>query len=153
MGLPGYYLIELDAEGEPDYDVDGQPVISGSLVTLPVQERIEGEYGQRTYKNRARTERGRRYGYRQWEAEFQVMTFRLDKDTELPAFRALHDAVGGDGDPFIYVFDVDESPMRTLFCKKEPDFKVKRVSNVAHGQLVDYVMEIEEEPTGPLITD
>ncbi len=32
---PGYYLVTLDAEGEPDYDINGEPVISGSLVELP----------------------------------------------------------------------------------------------------------------------
>ncbi len=81
------------------------------------------------------------------------MTFRLNRDTDLPAFRALHDAVNGDGDPFFFVFDITESPMRIIYGYKEANFEVTQVAGVAHGEEVDYTMTIEEEPTGPEITD
>ncbi len=153
MGAPGYYLITLDAEGEPDYDDDGLPVIDGDLVTLPIQARIGVKYGNRTFKHREKTGRGRNWNYPQWDAEFAELSFRLNRDTELPAFRTLHDAVSGDGDPFVFVFDTEESPPRTMFCRKEPHFEVVQVAGVAHGEEVDYTMTIEEEPTGPEITD
>lgn len=154
MGLPGYYLITIGEDGEPDYDESGEPVIDGDLVVLPVQGRIGAKYGNITYKKRNRTQRGRRYSYPDWDAEFYEIQFRLNTlNGDIDAFRDLHDAVGGDGDPFIFVFDTEESPMRTMFCRKEENFEVTQVAGVAHGEEVDYTMRIEEEPTGPQITD
>ncbi len=47
MGAPGYYLVSLDSDGEPNYDGSGLPVVSGSLVPLPMQARIGVKYDRR----------------------------------------------------------------------------------------------------------
>lgn len=153
MGNPGYYLIELDADGEPAYDAFGEPVISGSLVELPRQCRIGMEYGYRAESIVLPTERFRTWVYPQADLEVRRMTFRLRVGAELDAFYALHVAVRGMRDPFIWVPDIDLSPPYTLFCRKEKDFMVTQLPQVAHGAIVDYQMTLTQEPTGPEITD
>ena len=154
MGNPGYYLIELDENGEPVYDEDGEPVIAGDLVELPVQCRLGVEYGYEAENLTLTTERGRRWVYPQYEREVRRMTFRLKNDgVQLLAFYNLHIAVNGQRDPFIWIPDVDESPLYRLFCRKEANLMVEQLTNVAHGAIVDYRMTLTEEPRGPAITD
>lgn len=153
MGLPGYYLLTLDADGEPVYNVSGEPVISGSLVTLPVQRRLGAEYGYEAESLIMTTERGRRWVYPEYEREVRRMVFRLQTGAQLDAFYNLHVAVRGHRDPFIFIPDTADSPYYTLFCRKEAHFMVRELENVAYGDIVDYTMTLTEEPTGPAITD
>ncbi|HTK86991.1 MAG TPA: hypothetical protein VL329_04630 [Nitrospiraceae bacterium] len=152
MGAPGYYLIDLDSEGEPDYDIDGEPVVSGTLVELPINSRLGVEYGTEYSDILLETERGRRWVYPQYNRYRRTMNFRLTL-AQLAAFQALDEAVGGQRDPFILVLDTDVSPYEQIFCRKESSMIVKQLENVAHGGMVDYQMVITEEPTGPEITD
>jgi hypothetical protein len=152
MGAPGYYLIDIGAYGEPDYDAEGDPVVSGSLVILPIQSRIGVEYGTERADILHETERGRRYVYPEFNRQVRRMTFRLTL-TQLAAFQALDEAVGGQRDPFIWVVDTDESPATRLFVRKDAHFLVRQHPNVGHGELVDLQINLSEEPTGPGITD
>jgi hypothetical protein len=154
VGNPGYYLLALDSDGEPTYDVNGQPVITGNLVELPIQARIGMEYGYEAENLTMTTERGRRWVYPQYEREVRRMTFRLKDDgIQLNAFYDLHVAVRGSRDPFIWIPDVDASPLYRFFCRKEAHLMVEQLRNVAHGRIVDYQMTLTGEPTGPEITD
>jgi hypothetical protein len=152
MGAPGYYLITIGTDGEPDYDIDGEPVIDGPLVILPIQSRIGVEYGKERTDIVNETELGRRWVFPQFERRVRRMTFRLTL-AQLAEFEVLDEAVGGQRDPFIWVVDTDESPPDTIFVRKESSFIVQQVDNVAHGAIVDLQLNLSEEPTGPEITD
>ena len=152
MGAPGYYLLTLDSDGEPSYTVDGEPIVTGSLVELPINSRIGVEYGIERSDILMETERLRRWVYPQGERYRRTMNFRLTL-SQLAAFQTLDAAVGGQRDPFILVIDTDVSPYEQVFCRKESSMIVKQLENVAHGEVVDYQMVITEEPTGPEITD
>ncbi len=152
MGAPAYMLVTLDADGEPDYDVDGEPVASGIIVELPINSRIGVEYGTERSDIVMETERGRRWVYPQFDRYRRTMTFRLTLD-QLAEFETLDEAVGGQRDPFFFIIDNDESPREMIFCRKESSMIVQQLENVAHGAVVDYQMVITEEPTGPEITD
>lgn len=152
MGAPGYYLLTLDADGEPDYDIDGEPVISGDLVELPIQSRIGVEYGTERSDIVHETERGRRWVYPEFDRRVRRMTFRLTL-AQLAAFDTLDAAVHGQRDPFMWVTDVDVSPPERFMVRKDAHHIVRQHPNVQHGELVDLQLNISEEPTGPEITD
>jgi len=152
MGAPGYYLLTLDSNGEPDYDGSGNPVIDGDLVTLPIQSRIGVEYGKERADILHETERGRRWVYPQFDRQVRRMTFRLTL-AQMAAFETLDEAVGGQRDPFIWMVDTDESPSTRLFVRKQAHFILRQHPNVGHGELVDLQIDLSEEPTGPGITD
>lgn len=152
MGAPGYYLLTLGADGEPEYYSDGTPVVSSSLVELPINSRIGVEYGTERADILMETERGRRWIYPQFTRYRRAMIFRLTL-AQLAAFETLDLAVGGQRDPFIFVIDTDVSPTEHIYCRKESSFIVRQLENVAHGAVVDYQMVITEEPVGPEITD
>lgn len=152
MGAPGYYLLDIGDDGEPDYDVDGDPVISGDLVVLPIQSRIGVEYGKERADILHETERGRRWVYPQFNRQVRRMTFRLTL-AQMAAFQTLDEAVGGQRDPFIWVVDTEESPATRLFVRKDAHFILRQHPQVAHGELVDLEIRLSEEPTGPGITD
>lgn len=152
MGAPGYMLVTLNADGEPNYNASGQPIGTGVIVELPINSRIGVEYGTERFNETLETERGRRWIVEKFDRQVRRMTFRLTL-ANLAAFEALDVAVGGDSDPFFFIVDTDESPTERIFCRKESSFIVRQIENFPHGGLVDYQMSISEEPTGPEITD
>lgn len=152
MGAPGYYLLTLDSDGEPLYTVDGEPIVTGDIVELPITSRIGVEYGLERSDILMETERGRRLVYPQFERYRRTMNYRLTL-TQLDGFETLDAAVGGQRDPFMFVLDTDVSPYEMFMVRKESSMIVKQLENVAHGAIVDYQMIITEEPTGPEITD
>lgn len=151
----GYQLVQIGADGEPEFDEDGNPIPVGDVVTLGV-----GRWGRDIAIERAgivlETERGRRYVYRQ----FQRRTFRLPfalLPVQLAVFAALDEAVDGDGDPFLFIPDVDEaSPGAAIFVRKTAGFvegtEEPVTVNGAVVRRVIYVLELSEEPTGTEIT-
>lgn len=152
-GLPGYYLVETDSTGEPDLDSSGEPTISGTLVTLPVADRYGATIGFEENDLVQETEKGRRWVFKQFRRRVRKMIFRCT-ETELAAFRTLHDAVDGQDQPFIFVPDVSNlNPATFIFCRKDKDFLPKEFDSpgMEGGVLVtvfDYALEISEEPTG-----
>jgi len=151
-GVPGYMLVILGADGEPTYDVNGNPVGTGVIVDLPIIQRIGVEYGTERYNETLETERGRRWVVTKFERQVRRMRFRITL-AQLVGFETLDLAVGGDRDPFFFIVDTDESPTERIFCRKESGFIVRQVEQVMHGAYVDYEMSISEEPAGPEITD
>ena len=152
MGAPGYMLVTLNEDGEPNYTAAGLPIGTGVIVELPVNSRIGVEYGKERFNETLETERGRRWIVEKFDRQVRRMVFRLTL-SDLVAFETLDEAVGGDRDPFFFILDTHESPTERIFCRKESSFIVRQLETVAHGAMVDYAMSISEEPTGPEITD
>jgi len=154
MGPCGYYLVQIGDDGEPAYDVTGQPIITdprpglyaltngdpgslgiqlqettaGTLVLLPKQARIGVEFGFQRTNTDFETELGRRYVYPRFNRQIRTMVFRLNP-SQLLQFFILDQLVGGERDPFFFWPDRDNAA--TLFyCRKEANLTVKQVDGV-----------------------
>lgn len=146
----GYCLVQTGSNGEPVLDEDGLPSPSGPIIVLP-----DPVWGRGLGKDRTGikfvTELGRRYVFRQFRRRKYRFPFLLLPD-ELEILRTLDEAVDGDADPFLYVPDVDASPIEFIFVRKvEGNFDEGRESPVLQNgvtRLVECELAFDEEPTG-----
>lgn len=134
MGLPGYYI--------------SNPM---ALVVLPVAERYGAAIGEQREDLLMETERGKRYVYNQFKRTIRTMTFRVT-ESQLVAFRTLHEAVNGQATPFYWVVDTDDSASGVLYVRKEKDFRPTELDQptAANGiqvPMYDYVLSLTGEPT------
>lgn len=121
--LPGYYLSS-----------------PGSIVYLPIKEAHEGNFGEERGDIVIETGGGKRWVYNQYGREMMKIMFR-PTGAQLPAFRALHNAVHGQKLAFYYV----TSDGVTIYCRKQKDFLYTRIK--APIDRFELVLELTSEPT------
>lgn len=87
------------------------------------------------------TNRGVRRVYRLFEREVWRLVFRFS-ETEKPSFRAMHDAVDGQINPFYFRVGTT-----ILFCRKEAGFRPRMLADPTRGPVYDYELILTEEIT------
>jgi hypothetical protein len=151
----GYQLILLDgATGEPLFDMDGQPIATGSIITLGVPR-----WGRTKQKLREdlvlTTEKGYEWIYPQWDRRHYVLTFRILPNklaSSIEIFRTLDEAVSGHRDPFLFYENILGSPSSAVLVRKTKDFDEGAEQPITYTtgvvRSVDYVLELFEVVTG-----
>lgn len=140
MAAPGYYITSPGSlivfPRPPRWDSDSS--LAG--VADPIEESdIVME-----------TIRLKRYVYKLGKRSTPSFIFRVPEE-ELEEFQAFHDDVQGQLTPFYYVFNTAASPLATLYCRKEPDFKPTKIgpyrfNGVLQGWF-DYTLQLSQERT------
>lgn len=99
------------------------------------------------------TEEGHIWQYRQTRKNEWRLIYRIYTEAHLQFFYDLHQAVDGAepfSDPFYFIIDTDESPMREFLVRKRGDFLPPGLSTptVENGNIIgvyDYPLDLIEE--------
>ncbi len=91
-----------------------------TFVELPVSPRYDPVMGEEQADNAFETNMGNRWIYGLYDRDRWELTFILT-NAQLPAFRAMHDAVDGQRTPFYFRL-TDVSPAEFIYARKEQGF-------------------------------
>lgn len=133
LGRPGYY------------DPNSSPL---TLTPFPLSPRwgsndqmvtVEDVYGE--------TASGQPWDRKLFARRHWSLLFRTADDEHITFFRNLHEAVGGQEQPFIFVEDVNASPFVTHLVRKEPDFAPQSQKTLKKQgvQIYDYTLQLTLE--------
>ncbi len=152
-GFPGYYLVQIDANGNPVLDGSGNPIPTGALQTFPSHPRADPYEDSLTRTDIVIvTELGFEWVYAQYDKRVISWTFRASPDVR--AFlETLDAAVDGQRDPFLLVLDTSESPSTMVYVRKQPNLERKnpflvKPSLTGNEKWFDIELNMRQQPTG-----
>jgi len=106
-------------------------------IPLPVGPRFGLLPGEEEVNLELTTERGVRWLRRQFLRDKWTIPFRFTEDMK-PEFKALHDAVDGQLTPFYFTLDYTNSPVDSIYVRKEAGFMPQMMTTPADVPVYEY---------------